>query len=1484
MKSTPDIAGSGRGSRRTEADSNKANEGVGNSRTIPTDRHPKQIITKPWASNDESLDDEQFLSPSSVPGGTSWESQSFDDDDRGQGGRPDSRTSSTRERRKRFDSTTPTLVDEEDVPDSIEEVGEADGVQIPQPSASLDLSRDESLVRPIDEYALRRTPGAAQMHQSVSRGVTSPTDIGDQSKDARGNASVLASTGRWQSASNDSVSSAPSQSKTSASTPAHRKPVPSGVGTSRSEAQGPYAFASWTKNTPAASGERHGAFSPNILRLTEDIGNLLQEDEDDDYAIEIPSVFRGGEGEDKAASAGVGGDWTGSYNVNVFDSKLGGRSRGGSVHRPSTTGKDGRTRRRSHTSHGSSGSGGYATSSQRGIGASGFQAPASGSSTSFFPVAMQPKPEPRRSGNEVFEFGKQSNERSSPQLFSFGGAFVPPSKDVSGSYMRPVASTPAPSFEPPPFQQQSQSAASVRSVPQGPTFGMQPPVFQSYQPPAHQPGVPVASSSFVPPANVPSFQAPLMAPPQGPSAVQYQGRQPSEMQASAQEFVPMKTRSPAPQFMGSQPQWQPPRNFEQSLPPSQLPATQANWHSAASTSTNFHGNSGFNVPPSAPPVGYAGESVRSAMTPSPRVTSWQPPQPQQPLTQPDPSTYGVQSTTEEVVTQAAVMTHSPPIVTTQISSPSPDFTQLSRSKKPSSRNTRRNKKKNPKTEKSLASTPSRKKGRDSTRPGPTTLVAVDGTVDEAVVSVPENPLDAKRAELEETPATRIAFKEFYRGFRMEERQSFQKAEEFAQKALTDGSLPESIHWRVYLELADLARRSNRYVESRGLYQKACQLQPFASQGWLEYSKLEEDCGFMNRVSNILHAGLEYCEYSETLLTRAVKHQEKMGNLSSARGILARLKHVGIDKVWRTVLEGALLEARAGNHHMARRVLKYLMHHVPWYGPLYLEAYKLERDQGHPMDAMLIVERGLTTLPRYGPLWFGAFRLYEEMDVTEGQFHLPRTMHMIERAKSTISKELVWKLHLEAAHMLERTALAYVEESDLDLVSYLKPVRRRLVLTILTCPQNLRWKVWLAAGRMELVVGNSDLAHTLFKRAHHCVQQKSKSATLLDCSRLAEFTGDVQLARGILTKARSFYCSDWKVWFESVLVEIRNNNHAKGYDIAARGLELHTGSGRLWATLVQLGQLVGGDELQTAALKRALRAVPKSGEVWCEGARIHLNPFSCTFDLHRSRRYLHFAARFTPQFGDSFIESIRLEVLSQWLLPIADYIWTKTRGCFTDDQAEGRNLSKYVADVYLAIAVARRGNSDEAQEVPETKFRDIVSTLRKKLQVDNLRSSIDLTDLRLACTNADPNYGSLWFHCRRLPMYTPRRVIEHAADDVADEIFRYANIYLAAMIRRMAVLATMERRMPHGAESDAETSDPDIVNWENSLDKELRRAVSLQLILDREDPTTGLVLLESAMQGSVFITGLSELNRHKPLGSMTLLERRRALFGTDALFP
>ena len=46
-----------------------------------------------------------------------------------------------------------------------------------------------------------------------------------------------------------------------------------------------------------------------------------------------------------------------------------------------------------------------------------------------------------------------------------------------------------------------------------------------------------------------------------------------------------------------------------------------------------------------------------------------------------------------------------------------------------------------------------------------------------------------------------------------------------------------------------------------------------------------------------------------------------------------------------------------------------MEHVSWYGPVYLEASRMEEKRNELGRAIEIVQRGLTEMPKYGPLWF-----------------------------------------------------------------------------------------------------------------------------------------------------------------------------------------------------------------------------------------------------------------------------------------------------------------------------------------------------------------------------------------------------------------------------------------------------------------------------------------------------------------------------------
>lgn len=473
-----------------------------------------------------------------------------------------------------------------------------------------------------------------------------------------------------------------------------------------------------------------------------------------------------------------------------------------------------------------------------------------------------------------------------------------------------------------------------------------------------------------------------------------------------------------------------------------------------------------------------------------------------------------------------------------------------------------------------------------------------------------------------------------------------------------------------------------------------------NQGWLEWSKMEEECGNLEQSLMILRRGARANSYNEVLLTKAIKQHERLNNLTGAREMLGKLQEEAIDTTWRTVLEGSLLESRAGNITMARKLLTALMNRVSWYGPIYHEAFRLEEKAEYFDRALAVVQKGLHELPRYGPLWFGLLRIMERQDMVEEANNwttgevlpiLHRTRSESQKAIRSISRELVWKIHFEQAQIEERAMeivalgrhLATGKSLGVCRHELSSAARKCYTQSLMTCPTNLRWKVYLAGARLEMVAEQISTAHFLLRQAKLEVPDKSKYHVYLECSRLEEFLGNVHSARKILLLARKEIKNEWKLYLEAVLVEARAGNLIGAIYLADKALSVDSGSGRLWALLVQLVHRSEwrnrylsnhenykkeqiGDDLDTidiappsnykipskyTILCRALCVVPKSGEVWCEGARTLLNPLSLKyFDLGKAQKYLSFSIQFTPQYGDSFIEYIRLEMLFQVILP------------------------------------------------------------------------------------------------------------------------------------------------------------------------------------------------------------------------------------------
>jgi len=332
----------------------------------------------------------------------------------------------------------------------------------------------------------------------------------------------------------------------------------------------------------------------------------------------------------------------------------------------------------------------------------------------------------------------------------------------------------------------------------------------------------------------------------------------------------------------------------------------------------------------------------------------------------------------------------------------------------------------------------------------------------------------------------------------------------------------------------------------------------------------------------------------------------------------------------------------------------------------------------------------------------------------------------------------WKMHFELAQMEER-------------LGEFERARAAYAASIHVCPSNLQWKVWLSGARMELRSGDATripIARALMSRALNDVPKKMRYMVRLDQSRMHEFVGELSNARAVLRVAQTETPLEWKLFLERVILELRAGHIDSAIAETKAALEVHNGAGRIWAILISLHQKQSpttdshsatasstADSLnkQWSIFRTAIQSVPKSGEVWCEGARLCLNPYAPRyFNLKEARRFLGYAMHFTPQYGDSFIEYLRLEMIIAGM----------------PDAQHGR-----------ASATSSAGNKDDPFGCAPVHIRRV----------------------QQACVNNDPNYGSAWFTCKREEHGTPVEVLQVASEMIQRHLVAHQRQYVRAIL-------------------------------------------------------------------------------------------------------
>lgn len=156
-------------------------------------------------------------------------------------------------------------------------------------------------------------------------------------------------------------------------------------------------------------------------------------------------------------------------------------------------------------------------------------------------------------------------------------------------------------------------------------------------------------------------------------------------------------------------------------------------------------------------------------------------------------------------------------------------------------------------------------------------------------------------------------------------------------------------------------------------------------------------------------------------------------------------------------------------------------------------------------------------------------------------------------------------------------------------------------------------------------------------------------------------------------------------------------------------------------------------------------------------------YACLLVLTLFLLIIHFVSvvQFTPQYGDSFLEKMRLLLL-------------------LDMRTLLGSSSPMSSSLTVSTSAATSVHSNDPMDYIKASIAELNS-----LGFTSHRSKHRYEHLRRQCINADPNYGVLWFFSKLIPFDPAQQVLETAKGVLLLELQNpsVASVYFQAMMRR-----------------------------------------------------------------------------------------------------
>ena len=219
--------------------------------------------------------------------------------------------------------------------------------------------------------------------------------------------------------------------------------------------------------------------------------------------------------------------------------------------------------------------------------------------------------------------------------------------------------------------------------------------------------------------------------------------------------------------------------------------------------------------------------------------------------------------------------------------------------------------------------------------------------------------------------------------------------------------------------------------------------PSYLQIWLEFTRLEMECGEYVNASHVLEAALSYHQHNELLLQKKLRVEERLNRIEPIRSIIQELHMLNTQKSLKIIMEAVAIVARMGYESDAAEYYREIIHKSRFYtGNFYMEEMLFEEHYGNYTQLLDMVNKALTQYPKYGPLWFYCFELLEhdyseqwDKKSLEARMSCNALNQYMKEAIESLTPDLLWKVYFIRIQFWCRTVL-YMRRAVMQNVRFL----------------------------------------------------------------------------------------------------------------------------------------------------------------------------------------------------------------------------------------------------------------------------------------------------------------------------------------------------------------------------------------------------------------------------------------------------------------